>query len=165
MKKLLLSILISLFLLASVQASEPADYISSGNNFWSQGNLTEAETAFKKALEQNADSSIAHERLANLYLTQNKTGEAIEHYQDAIMNDSENAHLYIGLSIAYLHKKYYQMAEAMANQAITINPDLAHAQKLKAYIDARNEQLSLVEQAGTDSAQPLHDAFHGKPQP
>jgi tetratricopeptide (TPR) repeat protein len=163
MSKQLFSILASLFVFASVQASEPGDYINNGNNFWSQGNLTEAETAFKKALEIDSESSIAHERLANLYLTQNKTSEAIEQYQEAIINDTENAHLYIGLAIAYLHKKYYQMAEAMANQAITLAPELAHAQKLKAYIDAKNEQLSMLDQANADTTQPLNDDFHSKP--
>ncbi|MBC8210398.1 MAG: tetratricopeptide repeat protein [Gammaproteobacteria bacterium] len=164
MRKIYYSILVSLFIGASVQAAESVDFIYNGNLFWSKGDLIEAETAFKKALEQNADSSIAHERLANLYLTQNKTGEAIEQYQEAIILDAENAHLYIGLSIAYLHKKYYQMAEAMANQAITLNPDLAHAQKLKAYIDAKNEQLSLANQSIPEVTQPMHDTFHGEPQ-
>jgi tetratricopeptide (TPR) repeat protein len=165
MKKLLISSLVSLFLITSVQATSTRDLIVSGNTLWSEGKFSEAETSFKKALEGEPASSVAHERLANLYLTQNKTSEAIEEFQNAINDDPENANLFIGIAIAYLHKQYYQMADAMVNRAMQLNPDLTNAQKLKQYIDAKKE---VIEQANakdmiTDSAP--HPTPEGHPMP
>jgi len=153
MKKLILATIVSLGLFSPLQASTVKELIIEGNTLWSQGKLTEAETQFKKAIEINPESSQAHARLANLYLTQNKTLKAVEEFQNAITNDSEDAHLFIGLSIAYLHQKRYAMAEAVAKQAIELNPELANAKKLMQYIDAKNEKLSM--------APAPQDAMHG----
>ncbi len=142
MKKFIIPTLTSLCFISALQASPLEDLIVSGNTFWSQGKLTEAEAEFKKALEFNPDSSEAHARMANLYLTQNKTSEAVEEFQNAINDDPENPNLFIGLAITYLHKQYYEMAEAMVKQAIELNPELANAQKLQTYIDAKKERMN-----------------------
>jgi len=148
MKKFILSTLASLFIATSIQASPLEDLIKSGNTLWSQGKLTEAETEFKKAIEIDPDSSLAHSRMANLYLTQNNSQKAAKEFQKAIINDPENARLFIGLAITYLHLNYHQMAEAMVNQAIELDPTLANAKKLKTYMDAKSEQRS--QQAQTE---------------
>jgi len=143
--KYLLAILICLIVVFnSGQASTSAELIDSGDHYWSQGELAEAEAAFKQALEINPESSKASERLASLYLTQNKTGEAIAAYQDAITLDPENARLFIGIAIAYLHKQYYQMAESMVNHAIELDPDLENAHKLKQYLDTKKQVISRI---------------------
>ena len=144
-KKIFLTALFSLVLCGTLQASNNTDLISSGDNFWSQGKLIEAETAFKNAVKEVPDSSTAHQRLASLYLTMNKTREAISEYQDAIALDSENPKLFIGIAIAYLHSKYYNMAEAMVMQAIELNPELAQTKKLKTYIDTKKGILNKKE--------------------
>lgn len=138
MKQLLATLLAGLLVVSTAQAANTTELISSGNSLWSEGKLDEAEAAFKQALQADPESSKANERLASLYLTQNKTGEAIAAYQDAIILDPENAGLFVGIAIAYLHKKYYQMAESMVNHAIELDPELQNAKKLKQYIDAKN---------------------------
>lgn len=140
-KKYFLTALLSLVLCGTLQASNNGDLINLGENLWSQGKLSEAESAFKNALSEAPDSSAAHQRLASLYLTMNKTKEAISEYQNAITLDSENPDLFIGIAIAYLHSRYYNMAQAMVMQAIELNPELAQAQKLKTYIDAKKDTL------------------------
>ena len=77
MKKFIITALISLFVMTTSQASTLEDLVVSGNTFWSQGKFAEAEGEFNKALKINPDYSVAHARMANLYLTQNKTTEAV----------------------------------------------------------------------------------------
>ncbi len=160
MKKQILTGLVSLVLATSLQAVTPKELVISGNTYWSEGKFTEAETQFKKALEAQPDYSVAHERLANLYLTQNKTSDAIEEFQNAITHDAENANLFIGIAIAYLHKQYYQMADAMVKQAIAINPEMKNAQKLKQYIDAKKDIIEQASAAPVDSNHGFKDANH-----
>ena len=135
-------ILLFLSLSFTVQASTDSNYINSGDSLWSQGKLEAAETDFRNELKVNPESSVAHQRLASLYLTQNKTKEAIDEYQNAITLDSENPKLFLGIAIAYLHLKYYVMAETMVMQAIELNPELEQAKKLKTYIDAKKDVVS-----------------------
>lgn len=162
MKKFIIPTLASLCFISALQASPLEDLIVSGNTFWSQGKLAEAETEFKKALKINPDSGVAHARMANLYLTQNKTTEAVEEFQNAINADPENPNLFIGLAITYLHKKYYQMAEAMVKQAIELNPELANAQKLQAYIDAKKERMSQPVATAPQDSTHGGTSMHGK---
>ncbi len=162
MKKIIISTLTCLFFATALQASPLDDLIKSGNTFWSQGKLTEAKSEFQKAIDLNPDSSVAHERMANLLLTQNKSVEASKEYQNAIVNDPENAKLFIGLAITYLHQKYYQMAEAMVNQAIEIDPELANAKKLKTYIDAKKERIAQKESGTTDVSMSNGGGMHGQ---
>lgn len=162
MNKIIISILVSFCFTFTLQASTLEELIVSGNTFWSQGKLAEAEADFKKALEIEPDSSVVHARIANLYLTQNKTSEAIESFQDAISNDPENAQLFIGIAIAYLHKQYYEMADAMVKQAVTLDPDMKNAQKLQTYIDARQEQIRLAGETRTESRPATHASPHAQ---
>jgi tetratricopeptide (TPR) repeat protein len=150
MYKLFLALFCGLLLMSSAEAASTEDYINAGNNFWSEAKLDKAEIEFKKAIDSSPDSSFAHERLANLYLTMNKSADAVEEFQHAIMLDAENPKLFIGISIAYLHQKYYQMAQAMASRALELDPDLQNAQKLKQYIDAKQNLVSQANSA-TDS--------------
>jgi len=142
MKIIRLSFLIYLFSLSCAQAATTEEMVNNGNMLWSEGKITEAESQFKDILKKSPNSSIAHSRLAGLYLTQNRSGDAINEYQNAIMNDPENAGLFIGISIAYLHNQRYSMAQSMVEQALKIDPSLANAQKLKKYIDAKNDVLA-----------------------
>ena len=162
MKNIIITAIISLFVMTASQASTLEDLIVSGNTFWSQGNFSEAENEFNKALKIDPDYSVAHARMANLYLTQNKTTEAVESFQNAINGDPENAQLFIGLAITYLHKQYYQMADAMVKQAIAVDPDLANAQKLQTYITAKRERISQKAETKTVSSP---GSMHGQPSP
>jgi Tfp pilus assembly protein PilF len=156
--KHLIATLIAVFVaFSAAQATTSTELIDSGNNYWSQGKLAEAETAFKQALEINPESSQASERLASLYLTQNKTGAAITAYQDAITLDPENARLFIGIAIAYLHQRYYQMAESMVSHAIELDPDLENAQKLKQYLDAKKQVNSSEPDSEAATTAPNND--------
>lgn len=146
---------------ANSSNSEYTNLIVEGNTFWSKGNLENAKNKFLAAIDLNDDISTAHSRLANLYLTQNKTSKAIDEFQNAITIEPENAHLFIGIAIAYLHKQHYEMAESMVNHAIELKPDLDHVKKLKKYIDLKKDVLEKT--ASIDINKP-NDSIHNSTQ-
>lgn len=142
MKKILISGFIGFLMVMQAQASTPSEFIKKGNSLWQQGKLTEAEDQFKQAIKSDPDSSSAHARLAGLYLTQNESAKAVDEYQLAIMNSPEDARLFVGIAIAYLHGQHFEMAQAMVAQALALNPEMVNAQKLQSYIDKKREFLA-----------------------
>ena len=103
--------------------------------------MEQAEKDFRKAIEINPESSQAHAVLAGLLQTMNRGTEAIDEYQTAITLDPENPRLYVALSISYLHQQRYGMAQAVANEALRLDPEMANAKKLVEYIEAKEEVL------------------------
>jgi len=147
-KKIVFSLL---FFLSSGLSAMAADSVQSlideGNRLWSQNQLEAAEAQFKQAIAMDADASLAYARLAGLYLTSNRSAEAIPLYQQAIMHDPENPKLFMGLSIAYLHQAEYGMAREMAQEALRLDPKLKNAEKMREYIDAKEAALASTAKA------------------
>jgi len=157
MKKIFVAILLGLFLSSVAQAStateskstaakqldvkqqEVEQLLAKGNKAWSEQKMEQAELDFRKAIDLDYNSARAHAILAGLLHTLNRGDEAIEEYQTAITLDSENAKLFIALSIAYLHQQSYAMAAAMADEAVRLDPEMANANKLVEYIDAKQD--------------------------
>jgi tetratricopeptide (TPR) repeat protein len=159
---------VSLFLAASTSSATAdtySDFIEQGNKFWNENMLDAAEKSFRQAAEQVPEHADAYERLANLYLVSNRIADSIPLFKHAIMLDPENAKLFAGLSLAYLHQQEYSKANAMANQAKVLDPTLTHADKLIEYIAlkqavmAQAAQASMADQqqAMSISSEPLHD--------
>ena len=120
------------------------------------------EAKFLQQIKDSPDDKAAYANLANLYLIHNKTAKAIKAYQDAIIHDGENPKLFAALSIAYLHQSKYAMAKAMADQAISISPDMEHAKKIQEYIAAKQE--AIAQASASDAAMPNampNDGTHG----
>jgi Tfp pilus assembly protein PilF len=103
--------------------------------------MDQAEKDFRKAIELDPDSAQAHAVLAGLLQTMNRGTEAIDEFQTAITLDPENPRLYVALSISYLHQQRYGMAQAVANEALRLDPEMANAKKLVEYIEAKEEVL------------------------
>jgi len=147
------SLLLMLFTL-QVMADDAQDLVKQGNRLWSENKISEAEKMFRQAIEKQPELVSAHTSLAGLLMTSHRNKEAIQEYQAAIMLDSENARLYMALALAYLHEQKFSMSQAMANEALRIDPQLKGADKLLEYIDKKQEvikQASAVEiEAQTD---------------
>lgn len=111
--------------------------------FWTgeQTKQAELEEKYKKAIAENPDDKKAHAYLAGLYLTNNKTTKAIGAYQEAITKDAENPKLFAALSIAYLHHAKYDMASAMATEALRLDPKLSGVKKINEYVVAKKEAI------------------------
>ncbi len=134
---------------ASVKAGDKKD-----QPFWSKDQVKQAELEKKYQAEiaANPDNKKTYAYLAGLYLTHNKTTKAIDAYQNAIMHDSENPKLFAALSIAYLHHAKYDMASAMANEALRLNPELSGVKKINEYVMAKKEAIELASKIPADGS-------------
>lgn len=120
--------------------------------FWTadQAREAELEIKFKKAIADNPDEKKNYAYLAGLYISNNKTTKAIDAYQDAITYDPENAKLFAGLSIAYLHHAKYSMAQAMAAEAQRLDPSLKGVAKIEEYVVAKQEAIEAASKVSND---------------
>lgn len=155
-KTITLSAIFLLTPLAFAETEKPAIDMSAANKahadikadkkdqpFWTGEQTKQAvlEKKYKKAIAENPDDKKAHAYLAGLYLTNNKTTKAIGAYQDAITKDAENPKLFAALSIAYLHHAKYDMASAMASEALRLDPKLSGVKKINDYVVAKKEAI------------------------
>ncbi len=79
-----------------------------------------------------------------MYLTNNKNAKAIDAYQDAITHDPENPKLFAAISIAYLHQAKHDMAKAMADHALKLDPKMTEVKKINEYIIAKQEAIEIA---------------------
>ena len=126
---------------ASNAPSAELAVLKAADQLWADKKVDKAITAYKKIIEQHPDNKAAYQRLAGLYLMNNKSVEAISAYQDAINHDPENPKLFASLSIAYLHQTKYSMAKAMANEAVRLDPSMEAVKKILQYVDKKEEVL------------------------
>ncbi len=159
-KAILLTTVFSFTQLVAAESSKPAIDMSAANQahssikagkkadqpFWSkdQARQSTLEKKYQAEIAVNPDNKKTYAYLAGLYLTNNKTAKAIDAYQDAITHDSENPKLFAALSIAYLHHSKYDMASAMASEALRLNPELSGAKKINEYVTAKKEAIELA---------------------
>lgn len=144
--------------------------------FWSeeQSKQADMEARYKKGIAESPEDPNNYAYLAGLYLTNNKTAEAIDAYQEAITHNPGNAKLFAALSIAYLHQSRFDMAKAMADEALRLDPSLKPVEKINEYIAAKQEAIDAaskvsqeeVNAAKSDSGMDLMesmpvDAVHG----
>ena len=128
--------------------------IKDGDQLWAEKKFEEAETAYRDAAKIDEESSGPYRRLAALYMAQNQTRDAIDAYQDAIIRDSEDATLFIGIALAYLHEQSFTKANLMTQRALQLDPELVQAKKLEEYINAKQEQVA--QQAESPAASAPH---------
>lgn len=162
MNKLIVAVLLAVFLTTPVVAEDVDSLVEAGNQFWSEGELEQAESTFREAIELDPDAALPHARLAGLLLSQHRNDEARSEYQNAIMKDPQDAGLFLALAIVYLHEKSYSNAQAMVDIALELEPDSENAFKLQQYVTSRMDTLDPA--AGDGSDVPLvipQDAIHG----
>jgi len=108
---------------------------------WSetQSKQAELEKQLKASIKAAPENKQNYTNLAALYLSNNKSAKAIDAYQEAIMHDPKNPKLFAAISIAYLHQSKYDMAKAMADQALKLDPALQSVGKIKEYIVAKQK--------------------------
>ncbi len=144
---------------AGVYAEEGVDYLKQGATYFGAKQYDKAEQAFRKATEIRPDSADAWSRLGAFYLTQHRAGDAAKAYQQAIINDPENPKYFVAMAISYLHQGEYNMAHAMTDQALKLDPSLKNATTLARYIDMRQKVIAQASKA--DAA--LHPRSAARP--
>ncbi len=144
-----------------VKASSPISaeqlIFKKADQLWGAKKIDEAIIEYKKIITEQPENKLAYQRLASIYLLNNKAKDAIPAYQDAIIHDPKNPKLFASMSIAYLHLGQYSMAKAMANEAVTLDPSMENAKKIIIYADKKVEVLDQAAKA-EKSNMPAHDA-------
>ncbi len=100
------------------------------------GLASEAEAAFKKALEASPDDIHLYNRLGIAFRRQGKFAEAIENYQKALSKAPKNEGLMYNLSRAYLDSGDTAQARQVLLKALEINPGFEEARELLASLSA-----------------------------
>ena len=101
-------------------------HINEGNKRYEKGDYTDAEAAYKKALEKDATSKEAQFNLGNSYYKQQRFDEAMRSYANAgtamkAANDRAAALYNLGNAL-YRANKFQESAEAY-RQALRLNPN------------------------------------------
>ena len=162
MKKYLYAVLMCCLIVAPAGAADVESLVESGNQYWSEGKLEQAESTFREAIKLDPDAALPHARLAGLLLSQHRNDEARTEYQNAIMNDPEDPNLFLALAIVYLHEKSYSNAQAMVDIALELEPDRENALKLQQFVTSRMGRLEASPGEGSDVPVAIpQDAIHG----
>lgn len=127
---------------------------------WSeqQGKQAKLEAQYKQEIADNPENPNNYAYLAGLYLTNNKTAEAIDAYQEAITHNPGNAKLFAAISIAYLHQSRFDMAKAMANEALRLDPSLTPVEKINEYITAKQDAIDAASKVSQDDVNKARSA-------
>lgn len=142
---------------ATAPVSAEQAIFKEADQLWAAKKIDEAIVEYKKIIKEKPDNKLAYQRLASIYLLNNKAKDAIPAYQNAIIHDPENPKLFASMSIAYLHLGQYSMAKAMANEAVTLDPSMNNAKKIISYADKKVEMLEQAAKAAK-TQMPAHDA-------
>ena len=162
MNKFLYVVMMCCLIVAPAGAADVESLVESGNQYWSEGKLEQAESTFREAIELDPGGALPHARLAGLLLSQHRNEEARAEYQNAIMNDPEDPNLFLALAIVYLHEKSYSNAQAMVDIALELEPDSENASKLQQYVTSRMGMLEATPVEGSDVPVVIpQDAIHG----
>ena len=100
-------------------ASAPA-YFNLGTALVQAGQLPEAVTAFRAALERRPGYALAHNNLGQVMLAQGKTGDALKHLQEAVRLDGANPQALFGLAEAYAAVGSYDLAIETMDRALKL---------------------------------------------
>lgn len=85
-----------------------------GANNVNESELRRAELTLLEAVNRNPTPA-AHHALGKVYLARREFDPAIEHFEQALKGDSNNAQLYSDLGAAYLEKARIDLAQGRAN--------------------------------------------------
>ena len=128
-RMVLIALLLSPFALP-LHAQREAPQIRRGNHDYRNQDYTEAEVNYRRALDRNDSSFVAHYNMGNALMRQDKYGEAAKSYADALedyekcrMKDSlALAHTYHNLGNALFGTQNYGPAVEAYKEALRLNP-------------------------------------------
>lgn len=107
-----------------VHAQKDYAVLRQGDEFFEEGRYTDAETAYRKAIELNPKPSSSY-NLANSMFLQDRIPEAVEEYKKAITS-ADNVEVkqrgYYNMGNAYFQNKEYQQSINAYKEALKLNP-------------------------------------------
>ena len=150
--------IISLLLLSAMSLTLSAqDYrkeVKGGNKSYEEGKYSEAEVAYKKALEKEGEAIEGNYNLANSLFKQERYEEAIETFQKsiALAKDSKTkSQAYHNLGSAYAKMEKFEEAINAYKQGLKINPKDEEARRNLAKTIRFPSKFPCKVQSGTTS--------------
>lgn len=142
--------------------------VKKGNKKFETAEYTEAEVAYRKALDKDPSLGIVEYNLGSSKYQAGSHDNAISRFQKAVdsFQDKENkAHAYHNLGNSFLSKKEYEQSVESYKEALKLVPDdmdtkynLAYAQqKLKEQQEQENQDQDQEEQENQDENQEKND--------
>jgi tetratricopeptide (TPR) repeat protein len=125
--------------------------VNQAEEFFNQGKLSLAITAYKEAVSSDPDNAANYIALARMQVFAGQYDEAIENAQNALLINSENpmAHAVQGWALGFQEK--YGEAEREIQKALTLDPDNALAHAYYAEILINQGEYSLFDKAIEES--------------
>jgi len=108
-----------LFIPTPTSTQSPESFVNQAEEFYSEGKLTLAITAYKEAISSDPDNAANYIALARLQVFSGQYDEAVENAQNALLINSENpmAHAVQGWALGFQEK--YGEAEREIQKALT----------------------------------------------
>lgn len=107
------------------RSNSPDLYVTEGEKALENGQYSEAEQQFIKAIKIDPHHEEAFAHLGRLYLAQNKISEAVETFKYLIKHHPENPSYYSSLGQAHHNKKQFDNAIEAFEKAVELSPDHA----------------------------------------
>jgi Ca-activated chloride channel homolog len=146
----------------SLLAQSDKNLIKKGNDDYQKKNYADAETKYRKSLEENPQSSAGSYNLGNALYQQGKAGEAIQYYSGSasMSNDPiEKAEAYFNLGNAQLKAQKYKESVDAYKEALRYNNkdedaryNLVYA--LKKLKEQQKQQQQQKQEQNQDQKQP-----------
>jgi tetratricopeptide (TPR) repeat protein len=116
------------FLIFSTQmdAQTVRSHVNDGNKAYNKGQYTDAEVAYKKALEKNAKSKDAQFDLGNSYYKQQRFDEALREYSNSgvgMKSSEEKASMYYNMGNSFFKGNKFQEAIEAYKRSLKLNPN------------------------------------------
>lgn len=119
----------------AITPNDPAVLYAVGYVYSQYGNLPQATLYFEKALRAAPGDPMLMLNLGTLLHKQGDTTGALELYRKSLAIDPGNAQTWHHISIVFLDRKQYELAEKYAGKALEINPNYIKAQRTLAEIN------------------------------
>lgn len=124
---LFVTILIAIQLPLSAQTFEEKSHVIKGNKEYIHGDYLKAESQYKIALSEDANSLKANYNLGNALYSQKKFDEARAHYDHVLKNENssklEKAHSYHNIGKTYLDENEFEKAAHNFKESLKLNPN------------------------------------------
>lgn len=131
MKKII-SLLFLIVLGLPLFAQDYRKEVKGGNKSYENGKYSEAEVAYKKALEKEAEAIEGNYNLANSLFKQERYEEAVETFQKALhlaKDDKTKSEAYHNLGSSYAKMEKFEEAINAYKQGLKINPNDEEARR------------------------------------
>ena len=103
--------------------SEADYYIMVGNEYYFQGDYTQAITYYQEALQINPNSALAYRNLGAAYGLLSQYQAAVKYYQEALNIEPNYAEAHYGIGYYYLGLGQYQEAIKHNQKLLQLSPD------------------------------------------